>query len=260
MRLTGVGLLGLAAIAAVIGLVSMTGDNGDQTAQSGAQTGVTSPTNAVPTGPDGAPLPTGPDGRPLPTGPDGRPVPTGPDGRPLATGADGRPLPTGPDGRPVPTGADGFPLPTGSDGQPLPLGPDGLPPATDATGRPLQPGGQPGAVANPPGAGPIVGEPVGTRPNVRVYNNSTLKGLAQRAATDLTSAGWRVVEIGNYSHGRVHTTTVYYRPGTEEEAAAQAIGAAFGMRVEPRFDGIQQASPGVIIIVTNDYKGPPAAG
>lgn len=91
--------------------------------------------------------------------------------------------------------------------------------------------------------------------SVRVYNNSTVKGLAGRAAEDLRAEGWNVVETGNYSGGRIYTTTAYYRPGTGEQAAAEAIGAEFGMRVAPRFAGIADSSPGVIVIVTKDYAG-----
>jgi hypothetical protein len=46
---------------------------------------------------------------------------------------------------------------------------------------------------------------------------------------------------------------VYFRPGTEEEASAKALAERFGMRVNPRFEGIEHASPGIIVIVTNDY-------
>lgn len=91
--------------------------------------------------------------------------------------------------------------------------------------------------------------------DVRVYNNSKISGLASRASRDLEARGWDVVETGNYSDGVIYTTTAYYRPGTNEEAAAQAIGENFSMRVEPRFDGIEDASPGVIVIVTKDYEG-----
>lgn len=91
--------------------------------------------------------------------------------------------------------------------------------------------------------------------SVRVYNNSSVTGLASRAADDLRANGWNVVATGNYSDGVVYTTTAYFRTGTNEEAAAQAIGQEFGMRVEPRFEGIADASPGVIVIVTKDYRG-----
>jgi hypothetical protein len=88
---------------------------------------------------------------------------------------------------------------------------------------------------------------------LRVYNNSTISGLATRAAEDFRKAGWPIDEIGNYPQGIIPTTTVYYRPGTEEEAPAKALAEQFGMRVNPRFEGLQQATPGIIVIVTNDY-------
>lgn len=128
------------------------------------------------------------------------------------------------------------------------------PSATGTTGGPSQ-GGE-GATQRPVAAadGKDADE-IKTMVDVRVYNNSTISNLATRAARDLRARGWGVSEVGNYADGVISTTTVFYRPGTEEEAAAQEIGAKFGMRVEPRFEGIKDASPGVIVIVTKDYEG-----
>lgn len=86
---------------------------------------------------------------------------------------------------------------------------------------------------------------------VRVFNNSTVSGLAAETANELTSGGWNVSETGNYSYGQIQTTTVYYGSSATEKAAAQAIAAELGVKAEPRFDGIQSASPGVIVIVTS---------
>lgn len=142
-----------------------------------------------------------------------------------------------------------------------------------------EPAAQPPAGEQPPAARPPAGDrpdqhsqpPAQDRPTppngagqnetapkvlVRVYNNSTIKGLAHRAAEDFRAVGYEVPEVGNYSAGRIYTTTVYFRPGTPEEDQARAVAAHFGARVEPRFEGIEKASPGVIVIVTNDYKGP----
>ena len=93
-----------------------------------------------------------------------------------------------------------------------------------------------------------------SRGEVRVYNNSTIRGLAARAARDLSVAGWTVVEVGNYPWGIIPTTTVYYLEGTDERAGAEAIASEFGMRAEPRFPGIANANPGIIVIVTNNYR------
>ena len=91
------------------------------------------------------------------------------------------------------------------------------------------------------------------RGELRVYNNSTIHGLAARAARDFTAAGWTVVEVGNYAGGVIPTATVYYQPDTDQRAVAEAVGAEFHLRVEPRFPGIANAKPGVIAIITNDY-------
>ena len=102
---------------------------------------------------------------------------------------------------------------------------------------------------------PPVTQPGAGKVPVRVYNNSTITGLANRASEEVRANGWTVEGTGNYSNGTIPTTTVYYRPGTEEEAAAKELAALLRARVEPRFDGIEQSAPGIILIVTNDYQG-----
>ncbi|MGH3613192.1 MAG: LytR C-terminal domain-containing protein [Pseudonocardia sp.] len=92
------------------------------------------------------------------------------------------------------------------------------------------------------------------RAPLRVYNNSLISGLADQAATDFRGAGWKVTSVSNYPDGIIPTSTVYYRPGTGEQAAAEALGADFGLRVLQRFEGLKDASPGLIVIVTNDYQ------
>lgn len=123
------------------------------------------------------------------------------------------------------------------------------PPATTTTAEPPAT-----TTTNPPAQPPPANNPQSVP--VRVYNNGTVKGMAQQAATDITSAGFNVTQVGNYSQGIIATTTVYFRPGTDEEAAANALGQPFHMRVMPRFDGIQAADPGLIVIITDDYSPP----
>ncbi|MFI9384048.1 LytR C-terminal domain-containing protein [Kutzneria sp. NPDC052558] len=116
--------------------------------------------------------------------------------------------------------------------------------------------------APPPATTTTAAPPPANNPQsvpVRVYNNGTIQGYAQKAADDFKAAGWNVTTVAAYSQGIIATTTVYFTPGTDEEAAANQLGQAFHMRVMPRFDGIQSASPGVIVIITNDYN-PPAKG
>jgi hypothetical protein len=143
---------------------------------------------------------------------------------------------------------------------------DTAPTDTTATGEPPSPGtsatapspgptspGQPAPPVTTTAAPPPAQPPPVTAVPVRVYNNSTIQGHAARAAEDFRRGGWRVDEVSNYSAGIIPTSTVYFRPGTDEEAAARALANRFDLRVEPRFAGIAQASPGLIVIVTNDY-------
>ena len=127
-------------------------------------------------------------------------------------------------------------------------------PSTEAPA--VSPAAPPSAAEGPP-AGDNGASAVGaSRGEVRVYNNSTIRGLAARAARDLSAAGWTVVEVGNYARGTIPTTTVYYQEGADQRAAAEALADQFKVRVEARFRGIESAPPGLIMIVTNDYASP----
>lgn len=87
---------------------------------------------------------------------------------------------------------------------------------------------------------------------VRVYNNSTVEGLAHRTAQELKTDGFTVGKIANYDGGTVPHSAVFYGDSPGEKAAAEKVGAQLGVPVEPRFDGISDASPGVIVILTAD--------
>ncbi|MEU6647162.1 LytR C-terminal domain-containing protein [Saccharomonospora sp. NPDC046836] len=119
-------------------------------------------------------------------------------------------------------------------------------------GTPSTPGAQPGGTDS--GATGQDQQAGAKWVGLRVYNNSTIKGLANTAADDFRAQGWNVVQVDNYPSGIIPTSTAYFRPGTDEEAAARSLAGQFGLRVEPRFDGIQDSSPGVIVIVTQDYE------
>ncbi|MRH91959.1 LytR family transcriptional regulator [Nocardia sp. SYP-A9097] len=87
---------------------------------------------------------------------------------------------------------------------------------------------------------------------VRVFNNSMVSGLAAKTANDLTADGWNIAETGNYGAGVIPKTTVYYGSSAAEKAAALAIAAELGVTAEPRFAGISDSPPGVIVIVTGN--------
>ncbi len=87
---------------------------------------------------------------------------------------------------------------------------------------------------------------------VRVLNNSTVSGLASRTGNQLTEAGFDVTETGNYPGGVIAKTTVYYGNSPHERETAQAIAKELGISAEPRFPGIADSPPGVIVIVTGN--------
>jgi hypothetical protein len=138
---------------------------------------------------------------------------------------------------------------------PAPSAPVAVPtvgPTAAVAGPPAAPAPAPAPAA--PQAGTGGGGNAAARGPVRVYNNSTVTGLAARAANDFRADGWQVGQVANYSSGNIPTSTVYYRPGTTEQSAASTIASEFGLRAEPRFSGIDDATPGLIVIVTNDYQ------
>lgn len=135
---------------------------------------------------------------------------------------------------------------------PASSGAPSAPPAADSGAGAA--GGAPGAGGSTGGGG-AAGGSVDFAVPVRVFNNSTITGLAASAAARLQSDGWEQVSTGNYQQGVIPTTTVYYRPGTGEQTAADQIAADLGVRSEARFEGLTDASPGVILIVTDDFSG-----
>ncbi|MET9230843.1 LytR C-terminal domain-containing protein [Lentzea sp. NPDC003310] len=155
-----------------------------------------------------------------------------------------------------------------SDTPPAAEGTSTAPPAASETSSAQPPASTPPSsapvttTASPtvPPASSVVPPPPVTQPGVakapvRIYNNSTITGLASKASDEVRANGWAVEGTGNYSGGTIPTTTVYFRPGTEEEASAKELASVLRARVEPRFDGIQSSAPGIILIVTNDYQG-----
>jgi LytR cell envelope-related transcriptional attenuator len=226
-------LIGVAVIAAIIGLADLA-TNGDTTPAAAAP----------PAAPTGTPSPEPPPPPP--------PLPaTGlfPPTEPLATDGGGVPVPSF--NEPAPAAA-----PPAPGGAPAPAGAPDAPGAAQGqgpAGGARVPAPVPGASGAESGRDTSGSGASAARMPLRVYNNSTITGLAARAAEDFRRAGWPIDVVGNYPQGIIPTTTVYYRPGTAEEAAAQALGQQFGMRVSPRFEGLEDASPGLIVIVTNDY-------
>ncbi|GAA3247135.1 hypothetical protein GCM10017691_55980 [Pseudonocardia petroleophila] len=226
LRIGGLALLGVGAVAGIIGIATLATGGGDSGSSAAPSTSVTAAPGDGFTTTDGVTPPGGA-------------APT--DG---ATGGEG--------GVPVPSFG---PEPTGGIAAPG----DGSAEAGGGSGGSGSAGsgsagGSGGGAAFGGGSGASGGGAESVRMPLRVYNNSTIPGLAARGAADFESAGWTVTDTGGYN-GLIPTSTVYYREGTAERDAAEFLGNAFGLRVEPRFDGIQDSTPGVIVILTRDYQG-----
>lgn len=228
LRIGGLALLGVGAVAGIIGLATL--------ATGGSDSGTSAaPSTSVSAAPGDGFTPT--DG-PVPPG---GVVPTdgAAPGDAQQPGADG--------GVPVPSFG---PSPTGGIAAPG----DGTTPG-DGTGTGGGAGTGGGSASGGSGSGGSgSGGAEDIRMPLRVYNNSTIPGLAARGASDFESAGWTVTDVGGYN-GQIPVSTVYYREGTAEKDAADFLAQAFGLRAEPRFDGIRDSSPGVIVILTRDYQG-----
>jgi hypothetical protein len=234
LKIAGIALIGVGVVAGVVGLFGL-GGGGEENPQA-----------APPPSASAEPAPGGDGAAPAPGEEGGAPAP-GQDG--AAPGADGAGAPGTPGGPGAPGGTS--PLTPGAPGTPGSPGYDGPGPAVAPP--PAAAGGGAGG-AGGGGAAAGEGSPAAARPAVRIYNNSTIRGLAEKAAGQFRTNGWDVSQVQNYSEGVIPTTTVYYRQGTGEKAAAEEIAQKFGMRTEPRFDGIQDATPGVIVIVTRDFS------
>lgn len=139
---------------------------------------------------------------------------------------------------------------------PQPEKPAEPPQAQQPPEQPPSPEQPPAPPAEPPRQDPGAGQVQQQHVRVRVYNNSTIKGLAARAAQDFRTAGYEVPEVGNFARGTIPTTTVYYRPGTDEELQARELATLIQAEAKPRFPGAApDNAPGLIAIITNDYKG-----
>ena len=88
-----------------------------------------------------------------------------------------------------------------------------------------------------------------------VLNNSTIRGLADRAAGEVQNRGWQVAQVGNFG-GRLAATTVYYTPGDGAgQAAANELAREFPQidQVLPRYAGLPPTPAGIVLVVTKDW-------
>ncbi|MGH3726593.1 MAG: LytR C-terminal domain-containing protein [Mycobacterium sp.] len=91
--------------------------------------------------------------------------------------------------------------------------------------------------------------PPAPKPEVRVYNTTSVTGLAQGAADQVTGAGWKVTDVTNLPMPDVNVTTVFFGKAAGEEEAAHEIAKLLGVQAAPRPPEIAEQPPGVVVAV-----------
>ena len=142
------------------------------------------------------------------------------------------------------TSAPGVPAP--SSGAPAPASA----PAGAAASGAAAPGASGGAgtagTAGAAGASTSAGDKSAV--TVHVLNNSTIQRLAAKAKEQLTSQGYRVGQVGNYSRSVVPQNTVYY---TDNEQQARELAEKVGGVAQQRPADLpaETAGPGSLVVV-----------
>ena len=144
------------------------------------------------------------------------------------------------------TSAPGVPAP--SSGAPAPASA----PAGAAASGAVAPGTSGGAGTAGAGAAGAAGASTSagdkSAVTVHVLNNSTIQGLAAKAKEQLTSQGYRVGQVGNYSRSVVPQNTVYY---TDNEQQARELAEKVGGVAQQRPADLpaETAGPGSLVVV-----------
>ncbi len=140
------------------------------------------------------------------------------------------------------TSAPGVPAP--SSGAPAPAS---VPAGAAASGA-AAPGASGGAGTAGAGAGASTSAGDKSAVTVHVLNNSTIQGLAAKAKEQLTSQGYRVGQVGNYSRSVVPQNTVYY---TDNEQQARELAEKVGgvAQQRPADLPVETAGPGSLVVV-----------
>jgi hypothetical protein len=87
-----------------------------------------------------------------------------------------------------------------------------------------------------------------------VLNNTTIGGLAARAAQRFEDGGWTVTTFGNYQND-ILSTCAYYDPSVAgAQQAAEALQQQYPAikRVKPRFSELPTGP--VVVVLTPDYS------
>ena len=142
------------------------------------------------------------------------------------------------------TSAPGVPAP--SSDAPAPASAPAGAPASGAAAPGASGGAGTAGAAGAAGASTSAGDKSAV--TVHVLNNSTIQGLAAKAKEQLTSQGYRVGQVGNYSRSVVPQNTVYY---TDNEQQARELAEKVGGVAQQRPADLpaETAGSGSLVVV-----------
>ena len=101
-------------------------------------------------------------------------------------------------------------------------------------------------------AGSAAGAPSPAPVAVQVYNNSLIKGLAEKAAAEFRAAGYNVTIVGNYAATVLPTSTALYTTQDEKQVADQ-LAQQFHLQVQQSGPDFAGFPPGVIVVLAKDF-------
>jgi hypothetical protein len=113
------------------------------------------------------------------------------------------------------------------------------PTATGPTAASASPGASASAAGEAPAGAPSASAPAGDTPSVTVpsldktqpvtiYNATTTAGLAGRVGGTVSSAGWTLGPLGNWSGVRQQSSVIFYG-GEAQQGNAEALGRLLGI-------------------------------
>ena len=86
--------------------------------------------------------------------------------------------------------------------------------------------------------------------DVLVFNISSSKGVAGKAADQIKQGGFNVTKVDNLTLPDVSKTTVYFTDAPGEHETADAVDQLLKADVAPRTKEVADQPPGVLVVVT----------
>jgi hypothetical protein len=91
-----------------------------------------------------------------------------------------------------------------------------------------------------------------------VLNATSINGLAGRISDAIKAGGWTTTAVGAYTANDIAASTVYFTQGDDQQrqAAVQLVNQFPQLQgpVPRFFDVPGNATPGLVVVVTGDWK------